>query len=276
MKLDSVDVVRAGLDPRLTKRLRHCIGTYLTRVILQASAGAAAPAVKAGGAELDEQSQNKSGTAEAESASEGLLPDSEAFGDGDVVDMDSPKNERRTEAPIAPIAPGKQGQKRFRKRSVNITTLPDDQIAMVEETFKAVDKTGSGSISREDVAQVLKENYCPTGAEIAEVMQWMDATGDGHVTFNEYSVAMASVLTKTGLGAEDSIETARAALSAEMQKLSAAKTAEEDKVGKMGATEENVKNAHVLIGEEKLGHMKVRFETLDTEKKGFLTQEQVP
>ena len=153
---------------------------------------------------------------------------------------------------------------------------------MVEETFRACDKDNKGSISRSDVAQILKESYQPTTAEVDEVLQWMDSAGDGKVTFDEYTVAMASVLTKSGLGEEDSIETARAALSKEMQKLSADKEAQKGKadqdlkrVGSMAATEENVSNARILIGEEKLGHMRVRFDTLDTDSTGSLERAQV-
>lgn len=232
---------------------------------------------------VDEQVANKSGTGEAELASDGLLPNSEAF--DEVVDMDAPKpgHERRTEASVNPVPPGAQGQKRFRKRSVNITTLPDDQLKAVCETFRQCDKENTGSISRADVAQILKENYTPTAAEVDEVMQWMDSAGNGNVSFDEYTVAMASVLTKSGLGEEDSIETARAALSNEMQ----ARAKEKEKagvespgsqlkrVGSLTSSEENVKNAVILIGEEKLGHMRTRFDTLDSESKGFLEQEQV-
>ena len=90
------------------------------------------------------------------------------------------------------------------------------------------------------------------------------------------SLRLASVLTKTGLAeASPDIEAARAALSGEMQKLVKDKTAEDDKVTKMESTAENVKNAQTVIGQENLEHMKQRFDSIDTESKGFLTSEEV-
>ena len=40
----------------------------------------------------------------------------------------------------------------------------------------------------QDVAVVLKENYRPTEKEVKEVMQWMDSSKDGTISFEEYSV----------------------------------------------------------------------------------------
>jgi len=210
---------------------------------------------------------------EYELSSENLLPADQAF---DTVNMDAPKPRKVSIQKGSSDSPKPTGQRRFRKRSVNITTLPDEQLAVVESIFHGIDSEGTGFISREDVAQILKENYKPTDVDVQEVMSWLDGDGDGTVSFDEYSVAFASVMTKAGLNSVADIETARAALSAEMTKLSSEKKPDGDaQVADMPASEENVNNARKIIGEENLQHMKDRFQGLDTDSKGHLTREEV-
>lgn len=243
-------------------------------------------------------------------ATENLLPDSQAFRRssrdemdmgagadlGYAVDMDAPKHPRKlsmdsqkspeyrvagdqeplSEAPTMPV--GTQNKKRFRKRSVNITTLPDDQLKSVDEIFNELDAEKTGFISREAVARVLKDNYRPSEVEVEEVMLWLNNSGDGRVVFNEYMVAMASVMTKAGLNENNDIETARAELSKVMQDLTREAQEGDKEVPKavaMEATESNMNNARVVIGESNLAHMKERFEGLDTEKKGYLGKDEI-
>jgi len=207
-----------------------------------------------------------------ELATENLLPHHEAF-DTDVTDMDSPNKPRKMsmdEGQAATVPVGAQGKKRFRKRSVNITTLPDDQLKAVEAKFAEIDKDGTGFIHRKDVALVLKEGYKPSELEVQEVMQWMDSSGDDQVDFNEYMVAMASVMTKEGLNQDADIETARAALSREMQTLK-----EGQQKNTMKASPDNIANAKKVIGDTNLSHMEARFRSLDTAEKGFLSRDEV-
>lgn len=213
---------------------------------------------------------------EYELSSENLLPIDQAF---DTVNMDAPKPRKlsiQTAAPdgAKPKAGGQQ--RRFRKRSVNICTLPDDQLAVVEAIFFNIDTQRTGFISRVDVAQILKENYKPTDVDVQEVMQWLDVNSSGTVDFDEYSVAFASVMTKAGLNSVADIETARAALSAQMTKLSHQKKSEGEGEGvRMKASAENISNATTIIGEGNLKHMKDRFESIDTDSKGHLTRDEV-
>jgi Ca2+-binding EF-hand superfamily protein len=217
---------------------------------------------------------------EGELASENLLPEEAAF--DPVTDMDAPKQPRKfsqdpsrspvaspSEAPQLPV--GASGKRRFRKRSVNITTLPDDQLKAVEAIFDDIDKEKTGFISRKDVATVLKENYHPSDREVQEVMRWLGDDTKCAVSFNEYSVAMATSMTNANLNDSTDIETARAALSAEMVKLGK----DTENVEKILPTDENVKNARTVIGETNIAHMEARFKGLDTDGKGFLNQDEV-
>jgi len=207
-----------------------------------------------------------------ELATENLLPHDEAF-DTNITDMDSPNKPRKMsmdEGQASTVPVGAQSKKRFRKRSVNITTLPDDQLKAVEAKFAEIDKDSTGFIHRKDVALVLKESYKPSELEVQEVMQWMDSSGDDQVDFNEYMVAMASVMTKEGLNQGADIETARAALSREMQTLKASK-----QKNTMMASPDNIANAKTVIGETNLSHMEERFRGLDTAQKGFLGRDEV-
>jgi len=213
-----------------------------------------------------------------EFAQEGLLPVDQAFSQ---TDMDAPKPRKmsaQTQPSQAPSLPvGTQGKKRFRKRSVNITTLPDDQLAVVDRIFDDLDSDQTGYISRQAVARVLKQHYRPSEMELQEVLKWMDSSGAGSVTFDEYMVAMASVMSTAGLNENNDIDTARAALSKEMQRLSAVDEAEDNGTVRavMEASPENLKNAETVIGAENLLQMKMRFKSLDTESKGFLNKDEI-
>jgi len=228
-----------------------------------------------------------------------FLPDDKAFDmmpgmsineeeDFQCIDMDAPGSRKafvsQPTSPLFPLSPtaaklGVKGQskRRFRKRSVNLHPLPDEQLKLVRESFDLADPASTGFITRDALKTMLKQNYQPSEAETLRVLRWFDLTGTGKVEFSEYAIAMASVMTQAGIGKEAGIEEAREALSFEMQRMNVSITK-----SRAGGAEElpsfnldNTEHAFEIVGEANLDKMKTRWESLDIEKRGYLELDQI-
>ncbi|PRW55898.1 Calmodulin [Chlorella sorokiniana] len=62
----------------------------------------------------------------------------------------------------------------------------------LREVFDMFDKDGSGTIDVHELRAVLRAlGQFPTAAELADLMQRMDANQDGSISFDEFAAAMA-------------------------------------------------------------------------------------
>lgn len=203
------------------------------------------------------------------------VPAEEEEGIGAVTDMDSPGGTRRAgkgpyHSTSTKLPVGAQSQRRFRKRSVNMEMLSEEQLKEIRASFDEIDTGGTGFIPQTSLSQILRTNYRPSEVETNQVMEWFDGSGEGHVLFDSYIVVMAEVMTRAGLTTEDGIERAREALSYEFQGL-----AQRDAAGAIDASPENVDKARSIVGESNLVKMHERWDGLDTSKQGYLEREQV-
>lgn len=201
------------------------------------------------------------------------------------IDMDQPRSGRAIVSPHSPVllSPtstklpvGAQSKKRFRKRSVALHPLPDEQRELVRASFDAADTEGTGYITREALASMLKANYQPSEVETTQVMQWIDVSGNGLVDFPEYIICMASVMVQNDVDKSEGIDRAREALSFEMQRMnSSMKRAQEgaEEVPKLDL--DKVEHAKEIVGEKNLEAMEARWKSLDTENRGYLDRDQV-
>ncbi|VDN14218.1 unnamed protein product [Dibothriocephalus latus] len=57
------------------------------------------------------------------------------------------------------------------------------------EAFKAADRDGSGTLTRDELVAVLKDNGM-AAAKADKLMEKLDLNGDGIITFGEYKVAL--------------------------------------------------------------------------------------
>jgi len=234
-----------------------------------------------------------------------LLPDDQAFDpapvppSGDLgfavneedefkcIDMDAPRSAKAfVSQPQSPFSTtltaesklpvGAQSKRRFRKRSVNLHPLPDNQLATVRQSFDQIDSAGTGFIAPQQLKDLLKANYKPSEVETSQVLEWLDTKGTGHVEFNEYLIGMASVMSNAGIAKEAGIEQAREALSMEMQRMTQMKASHKEGDGEVPTFNlENVAAAHDIVGEANIEKMKERWNSLDTENKGYLDREQI-
>merc|ERR1711865_832429 len=95
--------------------------------------------------------------------------------------------------------------RRFRRRSTETGYVSPGQQKQLNLLLGVWDTLAKGekTLHIEQVGQVVKANYVPSAAETALVMKWLDSSQDGMVTFDEYCVAMAGVMTSAGLTAVD-------------------------------------------------------------------------
>lgn len=69
--------------------------------------------------------------------------------------------------------------------------LQDDKL---EQAFKVYDKDGSGSISTEEIKDIIGVGKKIPTAVWTEVVMEVDANGDGEVSFDEFKTMMRKLL----------------------------------------------------------------------------------
>jgi len=104
----------------------------------------------------------------------------------------------RSEAPVIKVPGGPR-----RKRSVNVSTLPQEVSDRLTAEFMSYDKDGTGSISRDDVMPLIMSNsssiYAPTGDEISNTMAYLTrgeaiTLEDFTMGYHRVAVAMGGVI----------------------------------------------------------------------------------
>jgi len=257
--------------------------------------------------DLDVSALNTYGEASGEDAiAEMSDPEPEGSPKFEVQDMDLPKKARmRSHLELPPPAPDESGQpspsvskgrkglnqKRFRKKSVNMAL--DDPSSL--ETALAVDlfEKHAGSallMPSAELTKLLASLYQPSEVESNFLLMWFDLTGDGRVSFDEYTVVMASSIKAQGFSAEAGIVKARETLETQMERvmeegIDGNRTLESDNDSRSGAVgkylnqrpfgDEVIAQAKADCTEALLEPMKERFDMFDADKDGFLSPEEL-
>jgi len=171
---------------------------------------------------------------------------------------------RRSTAPIEKdgfVSPERQQQLTLIIDAWNM--LCTDQSVPAEEATLHIDQ----------VAQIVKSNYTPSAVEIDRVMMWLDTSKDGLVSFDEYCVGMAGVMTAAGLSSAD-VKEAKEALSADIAQVIFPEgvVAEAAEVAHSPLAIEAVRG---ILGPELLEWMRTNFDSADTNGSGELDSEQL-
>ncbi|OMJ29962.1 Calmodulin [Smittium culicis] len=76
--------------------------------------------------------------------------------------------------------------------------LTDDQIAEFKEAFQLFDKDGDGSVTTSELGVVMRSlNQNPSDAELADMINEIDADGNGTIDFPEFLTLMARKMKDT-------------------------------------------------------------------------------
>lgn len=79
-----------------------------------------------------------------------------------------------------------------------IITLTDEQIAEFKEAFSLFDKDGDGTITTSELGTVMRSlGQNPTEAELQDMINEVDADGNGTIDFEEFLLMMARKMKDT-------------------------------------------------------------------------------
>eukprot|EP00743_Colponemidia_sp_Colp-15_P006188 GILK01006654.1.p1 GENE.GILK01006654.1~~GILK01006654.1.p1 ORF type:complete len:1082 (+),score=190.54 GILK01006654.1:102-3347(+) len=83
---------------------------------------------------------------------------------------------------------------------VNQGTITSDQVQEIRRVFNLVDRDGSGSLSLNELAELMKTltKRDPSPAECAALLKQIDADGNGSIEWHEFLEAMTQWLNDTG------------------------------------------------------------------------------
>jgi len=205
----------------------------------------------------------------------------------EIQDMDIPKKSRMKSSlslpdspPPSTNSPGSQlDRQRYRKKSVNmqLDAPSAEAVAQMSSLFNQYCNSDN-AISQDILMDVLTKEYRASEVESNFILVWFDMSGNGKVSFDEYAVAMASVLKAAELTAACGIDVARDALMTQMERVieEGGDSASERK-GCIGAFldgrpygEEVVEEAKAALTDTLLPHMRERFDSFDQDQDGFL------
>ena len=83
--------------------------------------------------------------------------------------------------------------------------MTQEQITEYKEIYDIFDSDGSGNISDQEVAQVMRTlGQNPTDEEVAELVKKIDVSGDGEIDFLEFLLMMVQQL-KQEMNAEEEL-----------------------------------------------------------------------
>jgi Ca2+-binding EF-hand superfamily protein len=201
----------------------------------------------------------------------------EEGGLGEAKDMDSPGVSKSS--PIERRFGGAE-VKRYRRRSTDSvvgTTEKQKYLHMVLTTWIDI-SAGAPSIHIDEVAQVVKDNYQPSNHEIERVLQWLDTSQDGLVSFEEYCLGMAGVMKAAGLTAMDGQSAANEALASQLSEVlhpDPTLNKQEPVPGSPVSSPCLLEDLTVLLGEEVVNWLRENFDQADSTKCGNLAREQL-
>lgn len=209
---------------------------------------------------------------------------------GVCVDMDAPA-QTKSKRKYGGLRSG-----RFRRRSMQDYVTGDggnadmEQLTLMNEWWDEVSQ-GAQEINREQLEQILKANYTPSQAEVNAVLEWLDVSEDGLVSFDEYCVGMAKVCERANITAEDGVAAATSAMADGLAALlSAESNVAVANVGNFQETpvefmrmpskvqycdEKTTEASKERLGPELLEWLKEHFDAVDTETTGQLKTAQV-
>ncbi|MCJ1440326.1 MAG: hypothetical protein MMC23_000809 [Stictis urceolatum] len=79
--------------------------------------------------------------------------------------------------------------------SQHIEQLSEEEIASYKETFSIFDKDGNGTISAEELGEIMRSlGQHPTDSELRDIVDEADIDGNGTIDFNEFLHLMARPL----------------------------------------------------------------------------------
>jgi len=203
-----------------------------------------------------------------------------AMADGDLgeaKDMDSPGVSKSS--PIDRRFGGAE-VKRYRRRSTDSvvgTTEKQKYLHMVLTTWIDI-SGGEASIHIDEVAQVVKDNYQPSTHEIERVLQWLDTSQDGLVSFDEYCLGMAGVMKAAGLTGSEDVNVANEALSSQLSEVLNPDSIPSKDISPDSPVSSSpclMGEIHTSLGEEVVTWLRENFEQADSMRSGNLAREQL-
>lgn len=102
-----------------------------------------------------------------------------------MEDLPPPSSEDST-AENGPLELAPEEKPRARKRSVNVCALDDETLQKLNEDFARYDEANTGILAHDQVKKLMTESYCPTEAEVDNVLKCLKRDEEASLSFDEY------------------------------------------------------------------------------------------
>jgi hypothetical protein len=145
-----------------------------------------------------------------------------------------------------------------RKRSVNVCALDDEAIKMLEANFDKYDTDNSGTLTMDEIPDLIKHSYTPTQEETERIFRLLNCKEDETIAFSEFLHGFFRVYAALVIDpSQRDFEALYSEFSAELHYMARQETFRTSHP--IPYSEENVASEKVELGEEWVSTLQERY-----------------